>query len=703
VSPSVDILAAVCYGVGLAGFAMFGILLGWRWRRGMTVRLVIVATFITALWELLGFILAVRWDALVWHAYHLADVGRLAAWCVLLGTLGLRPSTANRSWKSLFTTRSGATGLALVVLVPALWLLPPAPDGATVSHSGEPLVFALLLIASVIGLALAEQLFRNTPHTSRWSIKPVCLGLGSVFAFDLFLFSDALLLRHLDPDLWRVRGAIHALAVPLVALSAARNRHWTIDLNLSHEFVFHSTAVVASGLYLLAVAIAGYYVRVIGGDWGKAMQVVLLFVAVVLLGWLFFSGTLRAKLRVLVNKHFFAYRYDYRHEWLRFTRLLSTPDPHLGVGERCIKALADLVESPGGALWVKRAHGYAQAARWNMPAGSSQLERQDSPMVLFLKGRSWVISLPELRQHAERYEGLELPAWLLAMSDAWLIIPLLSADELAGFAVLTEPRTSIELDWEVLDLLKTAGRQVGTLMAQLQANEALLEGKQFEAFSRMSAFVVHDLKNLVSQLSLMLSNAQRHRHNPEFQADMLATAEHVMARMNKLLLQLRAGATPLAHPALVELGPVARRICEAKRAVGRNVTLDLQQSVRALGHEDRLERVIGHLVQNALDATPDTGRVTLRVCADGAGSIVEVLDNGQGMSSEFIQHNLFRPFQTTKPSGMGIGFYESVQYVRELGGDVTVASSLGEGTRVTVTLPAVGIVPIHLVTREAAA
>jgi putative PEP-CTERM system histidine kinase len=608
-------------------------------------------------------------------------------WCVLLGTLGFRPDASGFTWKQLLNTRAGVAGLCLLVLLPALWLVPPAPLGVAVPRGGQPTAFALMLIGSILGLALAEQLFRNTPHTSRWSIKPVCLGLGAACAFDLFLFSDALMLRQLDPDLWRVRGALHALAIPLIALSAARNRAWTIDLQLSREFVLHSTSVLASGLYLLAVAAAGYYVRVVGGDWGKAVQVILLFVALLLLGWLFFSGTLRAKLRVLVNKHFFSYRYDYRQEWLRFTRLLSIPDPHLGVGERCIKALADLVESPAGSLWLKRGDHYLQRARWNLPDGSGERESSNSPLIQFLRTKTWVISLSELHNRPERYENLPLPTWLVAIEGAWLVIPLFSGDELSGFVILREPRTAIELDWEVLDLLKTAGRQVGTLVAQLEANEALLEARQFEAFSRMSAFVVHDLKNLVAQLSLMLSNAQRHRHNPEFQSDMLDTAEHVMSRMNKLLLQLRSGTTPVAHPALVDLGPLARRIVEGKRTAGRCVQLDLGPDVRALGHEDRLERVIGHLVQNALDATPESGTVSLRIHAYGATAKVEVRDTGTGMSPDFIQNQLFRPFQTTKPTGMGIGFYESAQYVRELGGDVAVESRPGSGTCVTVTLP----------------
>jgi len=469
-------------------------------------------------------------------------------------------------------------------------------------------------------------------------------------------------------------------------MSAARNRDWTIDIHLSRQFLFHSTAVLASGVYLLAVAAAGYYVRAFGGDWGKAVQAVFLFATGLLLVWLFFSGTLRAKVKVFVNKHFFTYRYDYREEWLRFTRLLSTSDPDLSLQQRCVKALADLVESPAGAMWLKRGQGYIQTSRWNLPEVTAS-EPTDAVLATFLEARGWVISIPELRAHPERYQGLQAPTWLDAMDSAWLIVPLLSGEQLVGFVVLTSPRTPIELNWEVLDLLKTAARQAGTFVAQVEADEALLEAKKFDAFNRMSAFVVHDLKNLVAQLSLMLKNAERHRSNPAFQADMLETVAHVTSRMNGLLLQLRSGTTPVSKPRLVDLAPLAQRICDDKAAQGRTVTLEVGHDVIAVGHEERLERVIGHLVQNALDATSETGRIALRLYPDQEHTIVEVWDTGQGMTPEFIRNSLFKPFQTTKPAGMGIGVYESAQYIRELGGDIAVSSELGVGTRVKVTIP----------------
>ena len=268
----------------------------------------------------------------------------------------------------------------------------------------------------------------------------------------------------------------------------------------------------------------------------------------------------------------------------------------------------------------------------------------------------------------------------------WLIIPLAIGADLIGFVILGAARAKIEVNWEVRDLLKTASRQAAGYLAQIRASEALLEARKFDAFNRMSAFVVHDLKNLVAQLSLMIRNAERHRDNPEFQRDMLATVQHVVGRMNALMLQLRTGTTPVEKPRQIELEPLVRRVCASKRAARFPIRLDLT-AVSGLGHEDRLEHVIGHLIQNALDATAEKGDVAVRLSMNGKFASIDVADTGVGMPVEFVRERLFKPFETTKSAGMGIGVYESAQYIRSVGGDIRVDSVLGAGTNVSVLLP----------------
>ena len=221
----------------------------------------------------------------------------------------------------------------------------------------------------------------------------------------------------------------------------------------------------------------------------------------------------------------------------------------------------------------------------------------------------------------------------------------------------------------------------------MQATEALLEARKFEAFNRMSAFVVHDLKNIVTQLSLMLKNAERLHDNREFQQDMLLTVESSLEKMRRLMLQLREGATPPGGGRGVELAPIIRRLESTAAAQGRTLEVEELERLSTRGHDDRLERVLGHLVQNALDASRPAGRVWVKVGRYSGQVKVEVGDSGTGMTEEFVRTKLFRPFNTTKHSGMGIGSYESFQYVRELGGSMAVDSRPGAGTVITVLLP----------------
>jgi len=683
------------FGLGLVGFALFALRLAIGWKGGWRPTLLLAAVGTSALWEGASLAYALAPHESWWFLARIADAARVGAWLAFLLALfgetaaGQSPATLSRRAPPIWL---GVIAAALIVA--ALVAPHPAPLGATgelLPSTGTRAEFALLLALPILGLLVIEQLLRGTPNEQRWNMKPLYLGLGGVFAFDLFLYADALLFGRMDPYVWAARGVVMAFAIPFVAVAAARSRDWSLNVHVSRDVVFHSTTLLLSGVYLLAVAAAGYWVRFFGGTWGTTVQIAFLFAAVLLLGVVLSSGSVRARVRVFISKHFFSYRYDYREEWLKFTGLLASAESQANLNERCVRALADLVESTGGSLFLKRGgEVYAEAARWNTSEVTAS-EPVDSGFARFLRHTGWVVNLAEHRARQERDERVdELPEWLGQIARAWLVVPLLTGDELVGFAVLVEPRTPIEVNWEVHDLLKTAARQAASYIGQVQAAEALLEAQKFAAFNRMSAFVVHDLKNLVAQLSLLLKNAERHRDNPEFHQDMLDTVANVAGRMNQLLLQLRAGTTPVEAPHPVALGPIVERIAKARTSQEPALLIEAPTTIQAVGHDDRLERVIGHLVQNALEATPPEGQVTLRVFEEGDYAVVEVADTGAGMSSDFVRERLFKPFQSTKPTGMGIGAYESSQYVGELGGRILVDSRPDAGTRVKVFLPRVG-------------
>ena len=683
-------LAAWSYGLAGLAYSAFALHLlrggAWRLPGQRASRLLLAAVIASALWGWFGVADQFASTVLFIRLGAQADLLVYAAWfafflVLLLPTSPQRASTAAGSGVGLAWVAAG-TVLAGLLLQ---WAL--ASRLVDLDAVARPILLCSMALP-VLGLVLIEQLLRNLPEGALWNAKPLCLGLGAVFLFDLYIFSQAVLFHSLDADAADIRGAVRALVVPLLLLSSVRHKSWLTKMRLSRTAAFHSATLLLAGAYLLFMSAVGYYVRYFGGEWGRALQLGLVFVALVLATTLALSGSVRARLRVYLGKHFFRYRYDYRDEWLRFTQTLSAQRSPQQMGEQVIRGLADMLESPGGALWTRSANtaAFRQSARWNM-AQCDEVEDESASLCSFLRRTGWVVNLEEYRSIPRRYDGLALPAWLLGLRNAWLVVPLCVGDELIGFVVLASARTDIEVNWEVNDLLKTAGRQAASFLAQMQATEALLEVRKFDAFNRMSAFVVHDLKNIVTQLSLMLKNAERLHDNREFQQDMLLTVESSLGKMRRLMLQLREG-TPAAGVSVgVELGPIVQRLQALARARGRALEVSESERLATRGHEDRLERVLGHLVTNALDATTSDGKVWMTVQRESGQVRIEVGDNGVGMTEEFVQTRLFKPFSSTKGSGMGVGSFESAQYVRELGGSIHVASRPAEGTQITVLLP----------------
>jgi putative PEP-CTERM system histidine kinase len=657
---------AFSYASAALAFLLFGALLLTGWRRRPHQRWLAAASLLTVLWAaVMATAVSIPWAPWVLHG---AEWLRNAAWtALLLSMLGL--------WQRRARTFQVCLAVYLAMAVVSL-AAPRLPAG---------LAFHLLSIGrlgmAVLGMLLVEQLYRDRSVQVRWAIKFICLGLGAMFAYDFYLFSDMLLLRELDRELWAARGVVNALTAPLLAASLMRSASWPTQLAVSRRVAFHSAALLGSAVYLLAMSLAAYYLRYVGGSWGALMQLAFLIGASFLLAGVLFSGSFRAWLKVFISKHFYRYNYDYREEWLAFTRTLSATGPNLG--ERSISALAALVESQGGALWVRGEQRFEPAASWHM-APQQASEAADSPFCRLMENKQWLV---EVAAHDLHDPEVALPDWLLAFPRAWLVVPLLLQGRLVAFVVLQEARSAVKLNWEVLDLLKVAGTQAASYLAQQEADNALMLARQFDSFNRLSTFVVHDLKNLVAQLSLMTANAEKHADNPEFQRDMMETVNLSVQKMKLMLQKLSRTASPeRAQPQ--DLGQLLAQAVALKAAFEPKPQLQVAAAgVRVLAEAERLERVLGHLIQNAIEATPRDGQVTVRLAQAGDMVQVEVADTGAGMSEEFIRERLFKPFDSTKSAGMGIGAFESREYIHQLGGTLQVRSAPEQGTTFTVSLP----------------
>ncbi|WP_295588298.1 XrtA/PEP-CTERM system histidine kinase PrsK [uncultured Lamprocystis sp.] len=687
-----SLIGVLGYGLCALLFTLLGLVLLTGWRGRLQGGLLVFAVFTSALWagflawQATSYTLPIEW---IW----ICEAFRNLAWVLFLIRL-LEVQAAGHSARTrlLRRVRFGALMVTLLLVLPlngfGAWVRP----WIGVEPGVMRLVFALLI--AVAGLVLIEQVFRNTPWQHRWGIKYLCLGVGGLFAFDFFFFADALLFQRLDQEIWLARGAASVLAAPLIGISAARNPQWSFDLLVSRTAVFHSTALFAAGVYLLVMALVGYYIRYYGGAWSAAIQMAFFFGAGMVLVVLLFSGHLRSRLKVFVSKHFFTHRYDYREEWLRLIDVLSGRALQATLPQRVVFALAELVDSPGGVLWLRNDGGrYEHARAWNLAEATVDKGTDMTQLAAFLEQRHAVINLGALRRDPDAYDGFEVPAGLLADERLWLIVPLQHDDALLGFVILVRPRAPQVVNWEVMDMLTTAGRQASSYLALDRAARALAVARQFEGFNRLSAFVVHDLKNLIAQLSLVVKNAERHRQNPAFVDDAIDTIKHSVDKMSRLLAQLR-DQQQRAAGSQVDLRLVVTEVVRARAVQHPVPVLDMavQIPLNICVDPDRLTSVISHVVQNAQEATSREGRVVVRLQQSGAAAVIEVCDDGVGMDADFVRERLFTPFDSTKGlTGMGIGAYEAREFIVSIGGQVFVESAPGHGTVFRILVPAEGV------------
>ena len=572
------------------------------------------------------------------------------------------------------------------------WLLSP-PETTPLSIG---LLFAARLCLAMAGLVAVENLIRNTTEEGFWSVKYLGIGLGGLFAYDFYVYADALLFRNVSLSLLELRGAISVLALPLIVVGASRSLLPDRPIALSHRMAFHSLVIFAGGIYLLVMAAAGYYIRQFGGSHGNLFTGLFIFGAVLLLAVIFASHGLRSWLKVWLYKNLFIYKYDYRQEWLQFIHTIALDQSGTNLRMRVIKSIANIVDSTGGVLWEwqSRDQSYTVTEKWNYLA--FPLDRSlDSQLVDDLSRKGWVVNLNDWRANPTAYEGTRIPAWLRAMPETWILVPLLHGSQVLGVVLLCQPRAAHVLNWEDFDLLKTCSRQAAGYLSESKAVQALSENRELEIFNRRFAFVIHDIKTTINQLSLLLKNAERHGENPAFQKDVLASVRDSVTAMSGVLEQINAERQRGPSVSVIDLAALVDRVVDQRvKSARADIRIECPyRPVTVLGDEHRLTTIVNHLVQNAVDAAGEAGRVCIGLHQVNDRVALEVEDDGPGMTPEFIRDELFQPFKTTKNSGYGIGAYQCRELVREIGGRLTVTSAPGEGTLMTVTLPAAPAIP----------
>lgn len=685
-------LSLISNATASAVYGILAILVASRYLRRDIDRALLLAALITSAWS--GIMVT---QSLTGHpgffVRYLLELLRDTSWILLLFAMlrgGFQQSHLNSQLKRVLGT---ATAILIVTLL-SLGTL-EFIFGFELA-SGKTKVLGQIAL-SLMGLSLVEQIWRNSPAFGRSSMKYLCIGVATIFCFDFFMYADALLFGEVADSFWTARGFVNAALMPLFAVNVINTRKQPVDFQLSRTAVFHVGTLIFAGLYLLLLAIGGYYVRAFGGEWGEALQVLFISISLAFLVTLLVSRRIRARLMVFISQNFFDYKYDYREEWLKLTKELADLSNDPPLPERVVRTLAGLVESNTGAIWIKGDKGeFILNSSTNVAPQKYTIIDSDSDLVRFFQEREWIIDLHEYRRDPISYNLLEIPDAIAGIPEAWLIIPLYLDNELYGLVMVGSPYAKVELNWENFDLIKVVARQTCNLIAQNDAQNRLSRAMQFEAGNKASAFMVHDLKTLIAQLSLLVKNAPRHRNNPAFIDDMISTTDHAVRKMSNLVDHIRKPSlTNDERRTLLDLTALVKALIEHNnRRSPAPVLLGDPPAINVCADEEQLRSVLDHLIQNAQDATPPTGEITLNLKTSKGSVVLFIQDTGTGMSEDFVRTRLFKPFESTKGlTGMGIGAFQAREYIQGLGGSIDVTSEAEVGSCFSVRIPLADTLP----------
>jgi putative PEP-CTERM system histidine kinase len=583
----------------------------------------------------------------------------------------------------------GALFLALL-LQPVIdfALLATFPDNAQASAAAAKSVQLLRMIFAIGAIVLVHNLYTVSAPEARWGISLPMAALAATWMYDLNLYTIGYLSGDWPAEFIAMRGLIMTILVPVFAMGTRRNSSWRI--RLSRSVTFQSISLLAIGAYLFGMVLLATGLQLVGGSYVRMAQITLIFAMSLGAMLILPSGKFRAWLNVVIAKNFFQHRYDYRAEWMRFAETIGFPSDAAPFHERVIKSLADIFESPAGLLLTRDSESrLVLQARWNWPTAEIPTYAGNSQTVPFFERTGHILLMDEVREGTDdRVDQSAIPQWLYDETRAWAVIPLVHFGRLAGIAVLAKPPIKRSLDWEDLDMMRVVGRQLASYLAEATSQEQLTESRQFEQFNRRFAFVMHDIKNLVSQLSLLARNAEKHASNPDFQADMIETLKGSVGKMNDLLARLSQH-SQTRHSAIapMDVETTVSAVIHGKRLI-YPIESDFSPGLLAMADAGRVETILNHLVQNAIDATDDGSPIRVSAARQDDWVAIRVTDKGCGMTEVFVANQLFKPFESTKSGGFGIGAYEARALAQSLGGHLHVDSRVGKGTRMTLLLPA---------------
>ena len=657
-------LFSICAGV----YATLSLLIAVQAKQNANVILAF-ACGLTATWALSG---------VVWSqpelggAIGLLDMLRLLVWYIYLLYLYKR-SDVGSEWQI-----RGFCIVAISVLVAGL-VAASAPK-ETLSYTLFSLPVSARLFICICELLLIENLYLNLPETARWHIAIPCVLLGGLACFDILVIADTALFRRPSVPLASGRAIAMVIVAPLLVLAALRGQRWSEPIRLSRAAAFHSATLVLSGSVLLALALTGEVLRHLDETWGWVAELSLVFSGLIGIMLFLSSRSARSIVDQLVVYHFFADRYDYRTQWLGCINTLSGKGiiERTNLQMRAIRAVADVVNSPSGALFLRNnaADSMVWTTSWNMPVATTPLLSHS--LMKRLASEQRVVQLSEADCGLDPFQDL---------GPLWLAVPLLHSSGIIGVVVVGPPRVFFRLDQEVFDLLGILGQEVGMYIAEQKAAEAIVQTRSLHEYGKRFAFVAHDIKNVSSQLALILSNAEHHLHNPEFQRDMLETVRSSVQKIDRLLKRLDEPKADSISASITPMSRLEAMVETYQRVHDVSLTLETNRPIGQIDiNPDAFDTAITHLLNNAVEAEPKQP-VLIKLAGEAGRVLIEITDRGAGMSPEFVRDELFSPFKTKKHGGSGIGAFQARELINEAGGELLVISQEGAGTTIRISFP----------------
>jgi putative PEP-CTERM system histidine kinase len=542
-----------------------------------------------------------------------------------------------------------------------------------------------IMVCCIISLVNIEAAFRASSGTGRWKMKFEAAGIIAILAVLILYYSYGLLYRSINMSMIPVKSGVMIMAALLIAYSRIFRGN-DERVVVSRHVLYRSLSMLLVGLYLVALWMLGEGMRYLEVSFGENLMMLAAFIGGIAIFLVLFSGQMRRKAKVYISKHFYAHKYDYRSEWLKFTERLSSCRTIADVQYVVVSTFKETFGLEGVSLYLldRDERKYVLAYRYAMADDVSEL-KASRDLISYLKDRGRVFNPLD-----GEYEPTAEESFFVRQSGARFIVPLICNGEVEGLMVFGKQLVREDFIYEDFDLMKNIAKQAALSIVNISLYEELAEAREMSAVARISSFVIHDLKNLASSLSVLLDNAEDYIGVPEFQNDMLETIRNTSKQMKDLIQKLRAiPEKQVLKKEVVDLDALVGGTVSSLERAGSGVELLYKgASSVSMADAEEIRNVVLNLLLNAIDAANGNGLIKVETGCNGDKVYIRVEDRGCGMSQEFMRDNMFRPFRTTKKKGLGIGLYQCKQIVEAHGGRIGVSSKVGEGAVFTVQLPA---------------